>query len=353
MDLTLISNGFSNSSGYGIQRYSYDLYSALSATFNITKVDLSAIANYLNIPILGPPINRRIYFSMHIDKIKNKNVHFLQPLLTTKYLKSSKKKIVTFWDFYVFDKNYIKMIYPKEASMFKKLIVSNIRRLSLADTLKVSKAVNVYDYIFTVNEKVASRLTNDFGIEPDKIGVSYPIVNSKFVPIKRYKKEKTKIIGYVNSYPYNKREKLRVFIETFKKLKNENLALHLYGNGFPFNELIKDDNRIKYFGFAREEDIVKIYNSFDVYLSTSTTEGFGIPIIQAKACETPVLCYDGDLPTVIKRNTIIWNEENIEQILKDQSWEKLDLKKATLDAEECKSNTVIPKIIEVYKNVYR
>ena len=93
-------------------------------------------------------------------------------------------------------------------------------------------------------------------------------------------------------------------------------------------------------------------NSFDVYLSTSTIEGFGLPIMQAKACKIPVLCYDGEIPDITKRNTLVWNYENLEEIIKNRSWEKIDVEKAYLDAEECRANKVIPKIIEVYEKTF-
>jgi glycosyltransferase involved in cell wall biosynthesis len=135
-------------------------------------------------------------------------------------------------------------------------------------------------------------------------------------------------------------------------MEDNSLEFQIYGKGFPFNDLIKDDQRIKYLGFLPEEKIVETYNSFDVYLSTSTVEGFGLPIIQAKACKVPVLCYDGEIPEIVKRNTLLWNDDNLSEIIKNRAWEKVDVEKAYLDAEECRADKVVPKIIEVYKKVF-
>ena len=43
---------------------------------------------------------------------------------------------------------------------------------------------------------------------------------------------------------------------------------------------------------ASTEQLVKIYNCFDVYVQYAIAEGFGCPIIEAAACGIPVMCVD-------------------------------------------------------------
>ena len=145
---------------------------------------------------------------------------------------------------------------------------------------------------------------------------------------------------------------MRVFIETFKNIKNASLRFNIYGKNFPFADLIKDDKRIQYLGFLPEDKIVQTLKEFDVYLSTSTIEGFGLPIMQAKACNVPVLCYDGDLPSIVKRNTLVWDDANLSEIIKSRLWENVDVEKARKDAEECRASKVISKMIKVYNKTF-
>lgn len=49
-----------------------------------------------------------------------------------------------------------------------------------------------------------------------------------------------------------------------------------------------DQYRMKDRGYS-DEDMAAIYSGFDVLLSTSRGEGFGIPVIEAQACGTPVI----------------------------------------------------------------
>lgn len=41
-----------------------------------------------------------------------------------------------------------------------------------------------------------------------------------------------------------------------------------------------------------QEELAQLYNSFDVLMNASTSEGFGIPIIEAQRCGVPVLTHD-------------------------------------------------------------
>ena len=295
---------------------------------------------------------RHLYFSFYKNQIKNKNVHFLSPILIPKYTSLPKKKIVTVHDFYVFDKEYINKIYYGTKNPFKKIFISKLRKANLMDLRKAYKNLYRYDHILVGNENVKNELVNRFGVNDDNITISYYIIPDKFNEINYLKNPSKKVIGYINSFPSNKLVKLVKFIEIFKEINDPDLELRIYGYNFPLLDLIKNDTRIKYFGFLPEDKIAEMYNTFDVYLSTSTIEGFGFPIMQAKACKVPVLCYDGDIPNITKRNTLLWNDENLEEIIKNRSWEKLDVEKAYLDADECRADKVVPKIIEVYKKVF-
>jgi glycosyltransferase involved in cell wall biosynthesis len=57
--------------------------------------------------------------------------------------------------------------------------------------------------------------------------------------------------------------------------------------------------RIHLIGFVADEDLPLLYNLADVFAYPSHYEGFGIPVIEAMACGTPVVCADNScLPEV-------------------------------------------------------
>jgi glycosyltransferase involved in cell wall biosynthesis len=51
----------------------------------------------------------------------------------------------------------------------------------------------------------------------------------------------------------------------------------------------KKNKTIHRLGFVDDEDLVAIYNLATVYVQPSFYEGFGLPVLEAMACETPVI----------------------------------------------------------------
>ena len=89
--------------------------------------------------------------------------------------------------------------------------------------------------------------------------------------------------------------------------------------GHVFSSFIMGDKSTNYFGkcqkcgamkarcpntkdFLSPEKLAEIYNLFDVYVQFSISEGFGMPIVEAKACGVPVLCTDNTAMSEQARN---------------------------------------------------
>ena len=67
-------------------------------------------------------------------------------------------------------------------------------------------------------------------------------------------------------------------------------------------EIAKGDKRIKFLGFAPEDKLVGIYNSFGTFVFPSYYEGFGIQIIEAQFRGLPVIIYKyGKIPKEVRK----------------------------------------------------
>lgn len=53
---------------------------------------------------------------------------------------------------------------------------------------------------------------------------------------------------------------------------------------------VQDDNLISIRGFVETNELVELYNQAKVYVQPSVYEGFGLPVLEAMACGTPVIC---------------------------------------------------------------
>ncbi len=343
--ITLINYTFVEN-GRGVSTYAIRLYNELiKRGINAEKIATNDI--FKNIK-LGRELKNNLYFLLKKNDIKGKNIHAMAPnVIPEKYLDLPKKKIVIVHDFYIFEDWYVNETF-KKLSKTKKILYKKLVEKQRKDYKNIKK----YDFVFAISENAQKRLISDFEVNQTKLEISNDIIPDNFQPKPMEKTKNKTIIGFINNFTENKSEKLKYFIEKIKQIKDDSLEFQIYGKGFPFQELIKDDPRIRYLGFLPEEKIVDTLNSFSVYLSTSTVEGFGMPIMQAKACKIPVLCYDGDIPEIVKRNTLLWNDKNLEEVIKNRSWEKIDVEKAYKDAEECRADNVVTKIIKRYEEIF-
>lgn len=350
MEVTLLATAFSMTSG--VPRYASTLSEGLKKYCSIKIIDTRS-SSLIRVPPSLATLKDDLYFLLHSKELKNKNLHVLeQGILPKKYLSLPKKKILTIHDlFFHLDKAFMKTL-QEGTPLKRKLIDNTLWKLRAFRYKQIVKTAVAYDYVISTSEIIRDFAIKYLGVSKNKITIIYPMVETKFRPLPSKKSNKI-IIGYLNGYARADRLKmLKAFILIFKTIKDDSLELRLYGRGFPLQNLIKEDKRIKYLGFVPEERIVKITNTFDVFLSTSLKEGFGYPIMQAKSCKIPVLSYNGYLPEIVKRNTLLWDESNINSLIERRAWEKVNLEKAHRDVEACRPKVVAKQTFDIYKKVF-
>ncbi len=130
----------------------------------------------------------------------------------------------------------------------------------------------------------------------NNVFVTYLAADSVFKPL-NLKKEN--FVLYVGGANWNKN-----VISLVKACQKIKMPLVLVGKEFtvnprdhienePLKEILKqvqDDNTISIRGFVETEELVKLYNQAKVYVQPSVYEGFGLPVLEALACDTPVIC---------------------------------------------------------------
>jgi glycosyltransferase involved in cell wall biosynthesis len=113
-----------------------------------------------------------------------------------------------------------------------------------------------------------------------------------------------------NSFFVEKEKTVILFVGNLTLLKGADLLpqiMDILGNdfvllvtsGFRSNVSIQHPGIIK-IGTLDQEELVKAYNTCDIFLTTSRLEGFGLSVAEAMACEKPVVATNGSsLPELV------------------------------------------------------
>lgn len=157
------------------------------------------------------------------------------------------------------------------------------------------------DEVITISETSKKDICRFLRIDPKKVHVVYLAPRKIFRKLKNvnYPGLPKKFAVYTGDVNYNKN--IRWLIE---KAKEKNLPLVIVGKqakevkenknldlNHPELRHLKNINweNIITLGFVPDEDLVKIFNLATLYIQPSIYEGFGLPLLEAKACGTEVL----------------------------------------------------------------
>lgn len=136
------------------------------------------------------------------------------------------------------------------------------------------------------------------GMEPDKIEIIYNGVNCDIYRPEVAEKSPTPLVGYVGRIKRYKSVEHLIF--AIKKVVREisDARLLIVGEGDNLKELkkIASENKLSeivhFTGTVSEEQKIKYFNQLWVSVNSSPKEGWGIVVVEANACGTPVIAAD-------------------------------------------------------------
>ncbi|MGC8649296.1 MAG: glycosyltransferase, partial [Candidatus Micrarchaeia archaeon] len=160
------------------------------------------------------------------------------------------------------------------------------------------------DYVMAISEQTKEECIN-LGFPKDKIYVVNSAIKDIFkAPLKRKKKSDKFIVGYIGAF--TKRKNVSFAVDGCMKVNGNDFEFLFYGKENEeqkrLKEVARTDSRIKFMGFAPDDKIVDIYDSFDAFVFPSLYEGFGLPILEAQARGLPVIIYKyGKIPKEVRK----------------------------------------------------
>lgn len=203
----------------------------------------------------------------------------------------------------------------------------------LAYNLTIKSATRRAKKIIAVSRHTKKDIVKHLYIPDEKIQVVYNGVDPKFKlmrdldkltpTLKKYKIEKPFLL-YTGVWRSHKN--LPRLIEAFGILKREkrlDLQLVITGNPDPLHPEVKEtvkNLRLKedviFPGAVSEEELIYLYNAASIFVFPSLYEGFGLPVLEAMSCGTPVAASDtSSIPEVCgKDNAVFFNPKNTQEI---------------------------------------
>ncbi|MEM3715441.1 MAG: glycosyltransferase family 1 protein [Nitrososphaeria archaeon] len=340
-----LKGNFSKSSGSGIQRYMFEQYKRLHLLDKgILKKEINPIKFIGN----GLSFALKTYF-MNFDGYQI--VHNLGPLPFLNYKHHHRYILITTAH------DFRPLLYPK-------LLLSNCRtlkdRLWLELVVKpgVSSTLSS-DYIFC-NSSQTKEEAITLGFDKDKAFVVNHGIDDRFRKKIMYKKRSNEFkVGYIGSM--GKGKNLEFAISAMNKLKDKKIYFDIWGKKeFEYNYLIQivRNKNIRFMDFAPEDKLIKIYDSFDIFVHPTLHEGFGLPILEAQSRGLPVIIYKyGKIPKEVRKYCFeAESPEHMAQIiekLKENGYNEKLRKKAIEYARSFTWEKTAKETLKVYKKVLK
>ena len=186
--------------------------------------------------------------------------------------------------------------------------------------------------IITISEFSKNEIVELLGVDPEKISISYPGVDSRFRPlhpdflIPKLKKWSLKPAEYILSVGT---------LEPRKNLGNLFKAYDLLPNGFKkkwplvvvgmsgwkekniikeMETLIRKGNLVP-LGYLSDDQLATVYAGAKLFVYPSLYEGFGMPPLEAMACGIPVISSNrASLPEVVGQAGVMVDPEDINAV---------------------------------------
>ncbi len=236
------------------------------------------------------------------------------------------------------------------------------------------------DHLITVSDNTKNDLISLFNIDPGKITTSHLGVDTSFKPLDNYdmfQKIKNKyvlpdkFILYVGLIePRKNLQSLVKAYANFLKMSElkDNSHLVLAGRwGWESKELTKlitelnIDAKVHFPGYIDSEDLPFLYNMAIVFVYPSYYEGFGLPVLEAMACGTPVITSNiSSMPEIVGDSGLLINPNdisNIENAIKDLLSNDLLRRKlseqALIRSKEFTWKETAQKTLDVYRRVLK
>lgn len=272
-------------------------------------------------PVIGMPWREQISLASQVVKDKVDLLH--SPSLTAP-LRLSCPLVVTIHDMiWLFPEKFSR---AKSRSLQRKLMEWYYRFVP-------KSAVQHASTILTVSQAAKDSIIQHLGISPEHVLVTHEAANHIFRPVddkqqieairSKYqlssefilaigsadpRKNMTRLVQAYALLPTTVRDRYKLAIVWTHHLLAADLADQI--------KELRLDNQVQFVKQVSNEDLVLLYNAASLFVFPSLYEGFGLPLLEAMACGTPVVAANNSsIPEIVGDAALLFEAEDINMMV--------------------------------------
>ncbi len=290
-----------------------------------------------------------------IDKLIGGVDYFLAPNLLFLNLSTECKKILVIHDL-SFE------LYPEFFTAKKRLWHTLI---------DPKKLCNDSECIIAVSENTKNDIVRIYGINQDKIKVIYPGINEVFhAEILESQKQKVKNkYNLPNKYIFylgnlEPRKNIETLIMAFSEINDDSLNLVIAGSqAWKYKKIYRlwqnssAKKRIKFLGYVDASDKPALYSLAEIFVYPSIYEGFGLPPLEAMACNIPVITsFNSSLVEAVGQNGLLIDPNNylelansISLLLNDKNLQNKLIEKGKQQSQKFSWQNTANEVLNIFK----
>jgi glycosyltransferase involved in cell wall biosynthesis len=180
-----------------------------------------------------------------------------------------------------------------------------------------------------ISESTGRDLERYYGISNEKIDIVLPGVGREFQLIDRdkvesFRKEKRLTDPYLlHVGTLQPRKNIPFLVKALAKIRRPNLKLILVGGkGWNYDEIYSAvekyglKKQVDFRGFVTDTELPLWYNAAAATIFPSLYEGFGLPVLEAMACGSPVIAANTSaIPEVAGQAALLYEPDDLTELI--------------------------------------